>query len=359
MNILFAAIKKEFRQLKRNVSLLVIIGASPLIIMGIVPFSIEKRVKINLSVVDCDNSAASRIMTYRAKASPHFVDVMEVERVEEALERIKENKSDVVMILPEKMESDAGEVDASPLSIALDGTHTLNAQSHLAFLEQMLQYDLSEGDNPFQPHQTLLFNPSLDGRIWFIVSLLVLLVALIGACLVTLDIVSEKESGIWEQLQATPLSFTVYIVSKMIVFVMVSFFVLGVGLLLCHFFYGFALVGRWYVFWLLTLVFQWPMLMLGIGIASISRNQVQAIYLLVFVLLTIILMSSMFSFLNAMPIWAKATRFVNPLYFMLDASRLVALKGFSFADVWSQLAMLCIQGLVLSILIFLRIERTK
>ena len=358
MNILFAAIKKEIRQLKRNVSLLVIIGASPLII-AVISFSIEKRVKISLSVVDCDNSAASRVMTYRVKASPYFVEVTEMERVEEALDRVKENKSDVVMILPEKMERDVREVGAAPLSIALDGTHTLNAQSHLAFLEQMLQYDLSEGENPSQLHQNLLFNPSLDGRMWFIVSLLVLLVTLIGACLVTLDIVSEKESGIWEQLQATPLSLTVYIVSKMVVFAVAGLFVLGVGLLLCHSFFGFALAGRWYVFWLLALAFLWPMLMLGIGIASISRNQVQAIYLLVFVLLTIILMSSMFSFLNAMPGWARATRFVNPLYFMLDASRLVALKGFSLADVWSQFAALCIQGAVLSALIFPRMKRTK
>lgn len=359
MNILFAAIKKEIRQLKRNVSLLVIIGASPLLIIGIIPFSIEKRLKISLSVVDCDNSAASRIMTYRAKASPYFVEVTEMERVEEALDRVKENKSDVVMILPEKMERDAGEVGAALLIIALDGTHTLNAQSHLAFLEQMLQYDLSEGENPSQLHQNLLFNPSLDGRMWFIVSLLVLLVTLIGACLVTLDIVSEKESGIWEQLQATPLSLTVYIVSKMVVFAVAGLFVLGVGLLLCHALFGFALAGRWYVFWLLALAFLWPMLMIGIGIASISRNQVQAIYLLVFVLLTIILMSTMFSFLNAMPAWARATRFVSPLYFMLDASRLVALKGFSLADVWSQFAALCIQGAVLSALIFRRMERTK
>ena len=162
MNILFAAIKKEIRQLKRNVSLLVIIGASPLLIMGIIPFSIEKRVKISLSVVDCDNSAASRIMTYRVKASPYFVKVTEMERVEEALDRVKENKSDMVMILPEKMERDAGEVEAAPLSIALDGTHTLNAQSHFAFLEQMLQYDLSEGD-PLSYTKTCSSTPPSTG----------------------------------------------------------------------------------------------------------------------------------------------------------------------------------------------------
>ena len=71
-------------------------------------------------------------------------------------------------------------------------------------------------------------------------------------------------------------------------------FVLGVGLPMPLFLA--CLGGRWYVFWLLALAFLWPMLMIGIGIASISKNQVQAIYLLVFVLLTIILMSSMFSF---------------------------------------------------------------
>lgn len=357
MRILWAAIIKELRQLKRNVSLLVIIGASPLIV-GLIPLSIEQQNKIRLSVVDCDNSSMSRTMIARAKASPYFAEVVEVERMEEAMDRVKGNRSDVVMIWPENMERDWVGGDAASLHIALDGTHALNAQGHLAFLEQMLQYDLPEGDVA-SVQQHLLFNPALDGRVWFIVSLLVLLTTLIGSCLVTLDVVSEKESGMWEQLQATPLSFRVYIVAKMVVFAMVSLFVLGVAMFLCYLLYGFTLVGPWPVFWLLVLVFLWPMLMIGIGIAALSENQVQAIYMMVFLFLTIILMSSMFSLLNAMPAWAKATRFVNPLYYMLDASRLVALRGFSWGDVTGHIAMLGAQGVGLGVFIFRRIERTK
>ncbi len=359
MNALFAAIKKEIRQLKRNVLLLVIIGASPVVIMGVIPFSMEKQVKINLSVVDRDNSAASRVMTYRVKASPFFAEVSKMPTVEAALGRLEDNKSSMVLVFPENMEREAGKPGAEPPGIVLDGTHTLNAQGHLAFLEQMLQYNLPGGETANRVHQHLLFNPTLDGRVGFIVSLLVLLVTLIGTCLITLDIVSEKESGMWEQLQATPLSPTVYIVSKMVVFAMASLFALGAGLLLCRCFFGFSVAGPWYAFWLLAVVFLWPMLTIGIGIAAVSKNQVQAVYLLVLVLLTIILMSTMFSFLNAMPAWAKAARFVNPLYFMLDASRLVALKGFSLAAVWPQVAALFMQGTVLSAVIFRRIERTK
>ena len=62
MNTFIATIKKEIRQLKRNVLLLVIICASPVIILGIIPFSLENHVKINIGIVDQNKTSASRMM---------------------------------------------------------------------------------------------------------------------------------------------------------------------------------------------------------------------------------------------------------------------------------------------------------
>ena len=66
-------------------------------------------------------------MTYRVKASPYFVNDGNGEGGRGA--RGSKNKSDMVMILPEKMERDAGEVEGSTTGIALDGTHTLTPKA--------------------------------------------------------------------------------------------------------------------------------------------------------------------------------------------------------------------------------------
>ena len=349
MKTLIATIKKEIRQLKRNVLLLVIICASPVVILGIIPFSLENHVKISIGIVDQDHTSTSRMMAYQMAVSPYYTKVSNETTVDDALSRIRQSKNDMVLVIPPNFERNTSKLNQESLFIALDGTHTLNAQSHLAFLEEELLYNLSgvEKNDGIKIHQ--LFNPDLDGRAYFIVSLLILLVTLIGACLITINVVSEKESGMWAQLQATPLSMLNYLSAKFFVFALVVLAEMIVGLVFCRWVYSFHVSGSIIEYLLLTLIFSSPMLLLGLFIASVSRNQVQAVYMLVFVLLTVILMSSMFSFLNAMPVWAQKMRLINPLYYMLNASRLVVLKGFSIIDIWPQMGMLGIQGLFLSL----------
>ncbi len=349
MKTLFAIIQKEMRQLRRNTLLLVIICVSPVIILGIIPFSLEKQVKINLSIVDQDKTATSRMMAYRMQASPFYSSVASETTLDGVLSRIRKNKSDIALVIPENFERDADLGNQEPLFLTIDGTHTLNAQSHLAFLEEALQSQRSGGKENGLAEVHYLFNPELDGRIYFIVSLLILLVTLIGVCLITINIVSEKESGMWSQLQATPLSLLQYLAAKLVVFAAVGLAEMIIGLAFCRAVYSFVVLGPISDYLLLTLIFLFPMLMLGIFIASITKNQVQAVYMLVLVLLSVILMSTMFSFLNAMPDWAQKMRFLNPLYYMLDASRLMVLKGFSLATVWVQTGILVFQGIVLSV----------
>lgn len=351
--------KKEIRQLKRNVLLLIIICASPVIILGVIPFSIEDHVKISIGIVDQDQTSASRMMTYRMAVSPYYTEVSNEPTVDDALSGIRQNKNDMALVIPRNFEQNTSKLNQEPLFIALDGTHTLNAQSHLAFLEEELAYNFSGAKKSDETMIHQLFNPDLEGRAYFIVSLLILLVTLIGVCLITINVVSETESGMWAQLQATPLLMLNYLSAKFVVFSLVGLAEMIFGLSFCMWIYSFQVYGSLIEYLLLTLIFLFPMLLLGLFIASLSRNQVQAVYMLVFVLLTLILMSTMFSFLNSMPVWAQTMRFINPLYYMLDASRLLVLKGFSIVDIWPQMGMLGIQGLVLSSGVYYMMFRSR
>ena len=66
---------------------------------------------------------------------------------------------------------------------------------------------------------------------------------------------------------------------------------------------------------------------LGILIATGTRTLVRAIYVLVFVFVTLILLGTMFAPLDNMtPGWA-VTRFVNPFYWMVEGARKIMLLG--------------------------------
>jgi ABC-2 type transport system permease protein len=353
MNMLIIAIWKELLQLRRNALLLLILVAGPVIILGLIPFSLDEQVSMRLVLVDEDQTPTSRMVGYRLKASPYVESVVQVPDQQTALERMRRNQSDIILLIPSGFEKN-GRAPA----IVPDGTHTLNAQSNLGYLIHILRDELATLPGA-ETELHLLFNPELEGRAWFLVSLLILLVTLIGVCLITIQLVSEKESGMWEQLQVTPLSLGVYLAARWMFFAALCLAEAGVGLLFCRWIYGFRLAGLLPDYLLLMTLFLWPMLSIGLCIASVARNQVQAVYMLVLVLLTLILMSSMFTFMNAMPAWAQALRFINPLYFMLDASRLIALKGFSMADTGRQAGMLVVLGTILWGTAHLRMVRSR
>ena len=78
---------------------------------------------------------------------------------------------------------------------------------------------------------------------------------------------------------------------------------------------------------LLAACFLFAIVNLGIWVAVGTRTLVRAVYVLVFVFITLILLSTMFAPLdNMMPFWA-ATRFINPFFWIADGSWKIVLEG--------------------------------
>jgi len=348
MNILWAVIQKEFLQVFRSPLLIFILFGSPVVILGLIPFSLGNQARIRINLVDEDHTPSSRRLASSLETSPYFISVRREPSLSRALLRMDRGLTDVTLQIPHHFEKQAGKGDPLPLFIAIDATHTLSAQDHLYYISRTLgsHSPLPEKQIDLQVHK--LFNPDSDGKQYFLVSLLVLLITLIGVCFTSISIVNEKEKGILDQLNATPLNRYTYIAGKMIPFALICLSELLIGILFCREVYHFRIAGNLADLILLTLFFLCPMLGLGLLISTLSGNQVQAMYLIIFTLLTLILMSTMFSLLSSMPEWAQALRFFNPLYFMLDASRLIILKGFSLREILPQIGYLALMGISLS-----------
>ena len=343
MNMIPGILKKEFLQLIRNKVLLFMIFVNPLIILGVIPLALENNTQISVGVVDHDVSSRSRHYTNLLTHSPDYIQVRMFPDAKLAEEAMRKGQTDLVVVIPAHDERRLANLDADALKFISDGTHPQKAQHDVFRTASLL---LDDGAQVIRAHW--LFNQTGSQLFYYLVSLLVLVQTIIGCCLMALNIVAEKEAGVLQQFNSTSLNRFVYIAGKYIFFVLVCLAVAIISLVFCQVTYGLTVAGSVFDYLIMTVLFSFPLLSLGYLISVISRNQVQAVYLLTFTLLTMILMSTMFSQLSSMPVWAQMTRFINPVYFMVDTSRLIILKGLEIQAMFSQIIFMTLTGVILS-----------
>lgn len=342
MKMLFAILTKELLQMSRHRMLLFLLFVCPLIILGVIPYSMENDTRIRLGIVDHDATVASRHVVARLSQAPSFVSVQSFSTMEQAEASARQGETDLIVMIPPHYERQLQQQDPLPLNISVEATHPQRAQNELYRAVGLLQ----EGNEQVLVHR--LYDSGDSQQPYYLISLLTLVHAIIAVCLMALRIVEEKESGVLEQFNATSLNRFTYISGKYIVLSLACLAVSALSLLFCHLVYGFVIAGATWHYLLLSLLFSFPLLSLGFFIAVLSNNQIQAVYLVIFTLLTMILMSTMFTHLSSMPLWAQQLRFINPVYFMLDASRLIILKGVELKQLGWQIMMMTATGLMLA-----------
>src|SRR5690606_8434581 len=105
MRILLFLLKKEFKQIFRNKSLLPMILVAPIIQLLILPLAADYEVKnINISIVDHDHSTYSQKLVSEITASGYFRLADYGSSFNDAYKQIENDKSDLVLEIPHGFE---------------------------------------------------------------------------------------------------------------------------------------------------------------------------------------------------------------------------------------------------------------
>jgi ABC-2 type transport system permease protein len=203
----------------------------------------------------------------------------------------------------------------------------------------------------------ILFNAGRRYNHYYLVSLIILVVTLVGTALITLNIVRERENGVEEQLHCAVINRLVYFGGKYVFFMMLSLLQVMLCYLFCNVVYGLESGGLFVDYMGVIFVSLFPLLGLGYVIASFSENQLQAVYLLTIVLVLATMLSTMFTHLSSMPCWAASLRYINPVYYAVEGSRMILLKGGSILDAGTLLLHMMFLGVLFFGIFFLKISR--
>lgn len=346
MRTLKFLLRKEFRQIFRDPSILRLVLIMPVIQLLILPWAADYEIKnIKLAVVDNDHSEYSRQLINKIGSSGYFILTDYTSSYEHSLEMIEKDKADLVLQIPPHFEKDLVKEDKATLFMAVNAINGTKANLGGAYLRtiiqdynrevrtEWIQFPRFSPETQIEVTSSNWFNPQMNYKYFMVPGILVILLTMIGTNLTAINIVKEKEIGTIEQINVTPVKKYHFILGKLIPFWLFGLFTLTLGLTIARLAYGILPAGSFLTIYVFAAVYLLAVLGLGLLISTYSANQQQSMLLSFFVMMIFILLGGLYTSIDSMPEWAKwITRF-NPVSYFIEVMRMVVLKGSSLADI--------------------------
>ncbi len=328
-------IQKEFLQIRRNPFLPKLILLFPIVIMCIMPWVMQMEVKnIVVDVVDIDHTVESQRLVQQIAASNYFIFGGQKASYAEAIKDIEKGKADVIL-----------EIRDGKYLIAANAVNGTKGSMGSAYLSQIVSSHQPIVNSPLSVLN--LYNKHQNYKLFMIPALLAIVMMLMTGFLPTLNIVGEKETGTIEQMNVTPVSKWAFILSKLIPYWIIAFFVITVCLLLAWLIYGLTPAGPLWLVYVLAMLLALFFSSFGLIVSNYSDTMQQAVFVMWFFVVTIMLLSGLFTPTRSMPEWAYVTTYVNPMHYFIDAIRTVFIRGGGFREVAYQVFALLSIGIVM------------
>jgi ABC-2 type transport system permease protein len=347
MKVLRYLLEKEFKQIKRDHFLTKIIFILPILQLAILPFAANFEMRnILICIVDNNHSVYSQRLTEKIRSSGYFKLTDISPGYEEGLASIKKDISDILLEIPADFEKELGKEGKAQVLIAVNAINGTKGGLGSSYLSTIIQDFNSESGYGVRMTRGItsknLYNPHLNYKNYMVPGIIVFLLTLIGGFLSALNTVSEKEKGTIEQINVTPLSKSLFLLSKLIPFWIIGFILLTICMIIAWLIYGLIPTGGFGTIYLFAAIYLIAFTGFGLAISSISSNQQQAMFTIFFFIIIFALMSGLFTPVSSMPEWAQKLTLFNPLRYFIDVMRMVYLKGSRLSDLSVHFFVICL-----------------
>jgi len=373
MNRLWTVMRKEIFHIWRDPRTLAMIVVLPALLLILLGFGISfEQQSVKMAVADFSKSDSSRNFIEQFTASKDFVHAYDVSNEDALIDLINRDLVDVGILIPENYDRDLLSGTQAKIPVYIDGsmqpTDSLTLQLKLNSITSMVAQDMliekvvksglsSSLNLPVTGILKTLYNPNGDSKIYMIPGLIAILLQVQTLILSALAIVREREQGTMEQLIVTPVRSWELMLGKIIPYLVVCIFNLLALLWLSKLFFGITVAGSLGVLIGLSIIFILGSLGMGVLISTISQSQMQAMYILLFVVLmpAIILSGLMFSREN-MPAFTYWFSEMLPVTQYLEITRGIMVRGVEASSLFFSstlpLIILSVVYFVASILVF-------
>ncbi len=372
MRVILILIKKEFLQVFRNSLLWKILLIAPIAEFLLFPFTADYEIKnVHIGFIDYDKSKMTTEIQSKFSSSEYFINHGVINSRAEAERLMQADEIDFIIEFPDDFEKSVVKQQPTKIAITANAINTVKAGLGSEYVQTVLAnylMDVAAGmPNIQQEQQANLiatniywFNEQMSYKSLIVPGLLIILVTLIGAYVTALNIVREKELGTIEQINVTPIKKWQFLLGKMIPFWILGILEFGIGLIIMRFVFGISIQGSLGLLLALTAVYLLVMLGLGFFISSVSKTQLQAMFIVFFLFILFVMMAGVLTPIEGMPDWAKYINYINPMSFFMVAIKTIILKGSGFESIQEQFYILVTMAVLLNTAVLLSYrEKTR
>lgn len=355
MKQFFAFIIKEFRHILRDRRTMLILFGMPVVQIILFGFALSTEVRnVQTAVLTPSfDQTYTRPLIDRLDASEYFSVKYVVHTPAEMNALFKQNKIDLAVVFPPEIaDRRIGTEDIQIVADASDPNQARTRSSYATIILSTAQKELQVDKTAVTPGPDIsvkmLYNPQMLSAYNFVPGVMGLILMLICAMMTSISIVREKETGTMELLLVSPVNPLFVILSKAIPYLAMSLINFTVILLLSVFVLGVPIAGSLLTLSLLSLLFIFVCLSLGLLISCVTQTQVAAMLAsgMVLMLPTILLSGIIFP-IESMPDVLQWVSCLSPARWYIDIVRKVMIEGVPFVYVWRPAMVLGVMAVVL------------
>ena len=307
--------------------------------------------KATVVVHDMDHSLASRELIYRFQ-QPYFQLGGEILDQNEGIQLLDQGKALLVLDIPPRFQHDLIQGRPTEVQVQVDTSNTVLGTLAASYSGQIIgQYGfdaalqrmgLSDEGLAAVPmlvdRHRVWYNPNQKDSWFMSISELLTVITVLAMMLPAAAAVREKERGTIEQLLVSPLTPMQILLPKVIAMTLVILLgtALSVGLII-HGVFHVPMRGSLTLFFTVTAMYTFAMSGLGLFVSTMSRNLAQAAMMIIMIMMPIILLSGAWTPPEAMPVGIRQAMYISPLYYYIEISYAILLKGAGIKILWDSL----------------------
>ncbi len=285
-----AYIIKELTELFRT-KLIIMVYLMPSMILILFGYGIKMDVThARVIIIDNDQSRYSKLLISKFEHSKYFDTQVKNISEAEALHRIKEAKTDILLIIPSSFEKRLLHSQKSEIGVFSDAAFPSRGSTMQSYVEGVIMDAALEATkNHNKPKGVItinnrnLFNQAMRDEDAIVPGLIGLVLLVAPAILAALLIVKEKENGTIFNFYSSPVKKSEFLSAKLIpVFILHSLNIFILFLVATSLF-GVPFRGSFMLYWLSSEIYILISLSVGMLISVITKRQIVAVVLTIII----------------------------------------------------------------------------
>jgi ABC-2 type transport system permease protein len=352
----WALMLKELHQIFSSKQLIFLLIFPPTIQLLIFGSALSPDVdRLNLGLLDYANSQASRELVTALTENRIFQVKSAPDSQESLNKQVRTGDIDVGLIIAPEFGRDLASETTAEIQVIIDGVDANTAGIAQGYITQIVQQYSQKlrcqkvnCPSPFvQPQVRFLYNPGLISSWFFVPGVIGIVLTLTGSLVSSVTLIREKDVGTLEQLLMTPAAEWEILLAKIapLFILLMGDVLLASGL--SRLVFNLPFRGNFGLFLLLSGLYLFVCIGLGILLATISRTQQQVILTSFFFNIPIIQLSGAIAPIESMPDIFRFLSFFDPLRHYVAINRSLILKGVGLGEIWQDVIALLIFAVLL------------